>query len=152
MAKLKPLKEWICDVCGDIVTVEDGYIIWRHTEDLMSEFDFKIIHQGKCDIQHYPSSGALKDFLGTDGLIKLTSFLSHGPIIYNNGMLAQPKIKDIGHFIDFLRRVQVPYYEEARIRFKNRELLNDLSDANEVYPYLEENLRAIIENEEYDEG
>lgn len=41
--------------------------------------------------------------------------------------------------------MQIPYYEEARRHFSNHDLLENFSDANEVYPYLPERLKEIIE-------
>jgi len=48
-------------------------------------------------------------------------------------------------FVDFYRRVQTPHYEEARKNYYDEQLLIDYSDANEYYPYLEEQLKLTIE-------
>jgi hypothetical protein len=53
--------------------------------------------------------------------------------------------KDIDEFVNFVRRVQVSYYEEARTRFENEDLLRDLADSNELSPYLSKNLKGIIQ-------
>ena len=47
-------------------------------------------------------------------------------------------------FVDFFRRSQTPYYEEARRYFWNGDLLADFSDANEMYPYRVEVLQRLI--------
>lgn len=47
-------------------------------------------------------------------------------------------------FIDFFRRVQLPYYEEARPRLATREVYEDWSDASEIAPYLQTSLRRIL--------
>ncbi len=141
---LSPLQQWFCDTCGGVIEKpEDGYVIWRQDKDNL-DFDFKIIHQSRCDNSRYSSSAALGDFLGTEGLNILLSLLSYGQIKSNNGSLGGNSIKDMDEFVDFFRRLQTPYYEEARRHFWNGDLLADFSDANEMYPYQVEVLQRII--------
>ncbi|SMF95690.1 hypothetical protein SAMN02949497_3064 [Methylomagnum ishizawai] len=141
---LKPLEQWICDVCGDVIeSPEQGYVIWRSDEQY-SDFSFKVIHQKKCDISEFPSSAAVEDFLGEAGLNYLLSFLSIGRIKILLGQHSGGSIKDMHEFVDFFRRMQTPYYEEARTKFSNHDLLEWFSDSNEVYPYQTEVLKKII--------
>jgi hypothetical protein len=75
------------------------------------------------------------------------SFLSIGPIKGNLGQVqSRPGIKDFDEFVDFCRRVQVPYYEEARTKFNHPGLLEDFCDANEIYPYQVKILERIAGN------
>lgn len=144
---LKPLEQWICDICGEVIEKpEDGYILWKHDQDLR-DYDFKIIHHLKCDADEYPLSTDLESFLGENGRSKLLSILSVGPIKINIGQTSRSNIKDLDEFADLFRRLQLPYYEEARIKFHNRELLENYSDANEYFPYRIEELKKIIETE-----
>ena len=47
----EPLTIWYCDVCGEpIECSEHGYVIWQTTDE-MKAYNFKIIHQGRCDIR-----------------------------------------------------------------------------------------------------
>jgi len=140
------LKQWYCDVCDEIIEKpEDGYVIWLMDEDLLCS-DFKIIHRSKCDIDRfrYTSSMPLTSFLEEDGRSYLMTFLSLGPVKYANSEDFK-RIKNMNEFADFFRRVQVPYYEEARRRFNNEKLLRDFDDANEYYPYQVNILKEIIE-------
>jgi len=140
----EPLTRWYCDVCGQVIEdANDGYVIWRSDED-GREFDFKIIHRSRCDERNFPSSLPLDSFLGVDGLSTLLSFFSLGPIMKNANQESLCKVKDVDEFVDFFRRVQTPYYEEARKRFDNYDILQDLSDANEILPYLTDTLQDII--------
>jgi hypothetical protein len=109
-------------------------VIWRHDDD-NRHCDFKIIHQRKCDRKDYGSSLAVEDFLGPKGLTIFLSFLSVGPIKQNLGQSSRNRIRDMDEFVDLVRRFQIPYYEEARRRFSDSEILERMSDANEVYPY-----------------
>jgi len=124
-------------------------VIWKSTDDLKYH-DYKIIHQKKCDIKAFPCSAALKDFMGERGLAYLLSKLSIGPIkeALNQGSHCQ--VTNFDEFVDFMRRVQTPFYEEARRQFKNPDLLDDYYDSNEVAPYCPSDLEKIIKN--YDEN
>lgn len=139
----QPLTKWRCDVCGELIEqVDNGYVIWRGASGPGEPYDFKIIHQSKCDDKSYHLSAALKDFLGVDGLTKLLSFLSVGPLKAEQGQSARV-IGDLDELVDFIRRVQTPYYEEARQRFSEEEVVRDFCDSNEVAPYLQSRLKAI---------
>jgi hypothetical protein len=141
----EPLKQWYCDVCGDIIkNSRGGRVIWKSDEN-HCDYDFKIIHMKKCDNKRlYPSSMSLDTFLGEQGVQYLLQFLSRGKIKENLGQTSRAQVKDMNEFVDFFRRVQTPYYEEARTKFNSSTLLDDFSDDNEVGPYLEERLKKII--------
>ncbi len=141
---IKPLTQWRCDVCRKAIeTAGDGYVTW-HTDDDLREHGFKIIHQGPCDDNEAGASAALTDFLGTDGLNYLMAMLSYGPL--KKGNAAGPK--DMNEFVDLVRRVQSPYYEEARVRFSDPDVRAHRSDWNEVVPYMEGELKALSEGGE----
>ena len=141
----KPLESWYCDVCGEkIEDVNKGYVIWK-SSDKLKYHDFKIIHQKKCDLKNHRASRALKDFIGDYGLTSLLSMLSLGPIKSTYGQTSYCQITDTDEFVDLIRRVQTPFYEEARRYFNNSDLLEHFSDSNEVGPYLPEELEKIID-------
>lgn len=143
---LKPLEHWICDVCNEVIeTAEDGYVIWTR-DNKFSSCDFKVVHQRRCDTKSYSSSLPVKNFLGHDGLVMLTSLLSIGTIKLNCGDSESELHPNMTQFVDLLRRFQIPNYEEARTRFADDELLGKMSDANEVYPYLQQQLKGIGED------
>ena len=139
----KPLTTWRCDVCGELIdSPESGYVIWKTDPNLLS-FAFKIIHKKKCDLKDHSSSAALSDFLGENGLAYLLTKLSLGPIKKSQGQPSACQIADMDEFVDFFRRLQTPYYEQARTRFGVAEVKDDFSDSNELYPYLPETLKRI---------
>lgn len=145
-----PLSIWYCDACSEeIKAVSDGYVIWKATDDYKPH-SFKIIHSGRCDDDTHPLSNALEDFLGPDGLANLLSFLSLGPIKARAGQKSSGQPANFDEFVDFMRRVQTPYYEEARRLFSNPDLRDDYSDANEVLPYMQDSLQSMIKK--YGEG
>lgn len=141
----QPLTHWYCDVCNKkIDSVANGYIVW-HDPAIPGQgpHGFKIIHQGTCDIGGHNSSTALGDYLGADGLTQLLSHLSYGPIQQHQGTPAQPNSNE---FVDFIRRLQTPYYEEARRKFGKSTVKQAFHGANEYYPYLQAQLIDIIQN------
>lgn len=135
--KHPPLTRWKCDHCGQpIESADDGYVVWE--DDGSGDAGFEIVHQGQCDKSGKGSSSALRDFLGSNGLARLTSHLSYG--ILKDGA-GQPKIADMDGFIDFFRRVQLPYYEEARSGLLSEK--EAWYDATEVRPYMQDVLQRL---------
>lgn len=140
-----PLTTWYCDVCGDpIDDIERAYVIWKATDDGEAH-DFRIIHQKQCDRQGFPASMPLKAFLGEAGLAYVLSMLSVGPLKAELDEIPRVRIVNMHEFVDFVRRVQTPFYEEARRHFGEETVLGQYSDATEVFPYLPEQLRRIAE-------
>jgi hypothetical protein len=144
MTMLRPLKQWFCDKCGNVIDgPEEGYVIWKRNAE-HKDYDFRIIHQNECDDRAYSCSEALKEFLGRKGLAYILSFLSLGIVINALGSSAEPDVLNMDEFVDFIRRVQTPYYEDARIHYRNPEILDRLVDSNKVAPYTPENCELIV--------
>ncbi|MER7114138.1 hypothetical protein ABT332_06575 [Saccharomonospora azurea] len=152
-----PLKAWTCDVCGEPVTSDpnDGLVVWRSEpyDQGDRDYDFKIVHKTilsdpeprLCDPgskRGYSGNLDLTLFLGADGLALLLSWLSPGPM---QGGTNAPRVVNMDQFVDFVRRVQTPYYEEARTRFADDQTHHWLGDANEYAPYLPETLQKIAD-------
>ena len=142
----KPLTIWYCDVCGQPLEANEGIAIFRRDEH-GKLFDFKIVHQGDCDLGNEYLWLHLNSLLGEKGKEKLLSFLSPGMVKVNlegkHGTF--PRVKDFDEFVDFFRRCQTPYYEEARRYFSCPDLLEWHSDNNEIAPYFSESLKEMIE-------
>lgn len=138
-----PLTTWTCDTCGDPVDAEEGYVIWKDTAG--QAHDFRIIHKKRCDDKDLQSSLPLADLIGPAGLAKLLSFLSYGRLEQMKAEPARPdRIGDIDEFVDFVRRVQTPYYEQARPLFSDYQVQERMADWNEVAPYLPEELEKLV--------
>jgi hypothetical protein len=141
---LKPLGEWICDRCGKIIQSPiEGYGIWDTIEN-GQPCNFRIVHQSPCGVCVAKGSMDLTSFVGPDGLELLLAFLSHGAIKCKTEENSMFPPSDMDNFVDFFRRVQTPYYEEARTKFNNPDLLTDFSDEDELRPYLTSTLKKII--------
>lgn len=143
---VQPLSKWRCDACGEWVTAGDGYVIWNRRDG--TDPSMRIIHQNKCDDDEYTHSNALSDFLGADGLAKLTAMLSYGLVHTesNGSSVPSSRLPSLDHWVDFVRRVQIPFYEKSRSYLASSRAAEDLSDANEVSPYIQSNLTEFAAN------
>ena len=134
---------WTCDACGDDITdPSQAWVLFRRDAD-GKDFDFHIVHHNdygkRCDPPAMPASIQLSELLGPAGLSELLSFLSPGPI--NGG--SRVTVADMNEFVDLVRRIQVPWYEQAR-KFWNAPQTREWFDAGDTYaPYLPENLERI---------
>ena len=150
--KLKPLQQWICDYCGEvIISPKDGWLEWLHDGQFRAH-GFKIVHHRpasprKDGCYHYTNQSGRSDlpldtYLGTSGLVHLLAFLDVGYVDPKN---KGPWVNDIREFVELFRRVQLPYYEEARLYWSDAEADGLFGGANEVSPYLERALKNIVE-------
>jgi hypothetical protein len=135
----KELTVWYCDVCKEAISNTDNALITWESNDEHKCFDFKIAHKN-CANWGTKHSCELSTFLGSKGLAVLTSMLSRGKALEAN----INDIKDMDEFVDLIRRLQLPYYEEARKSFGTFDVYELFGrDAHSVY--LPENLKKIIE-------
>jgi len=89
----------------------------------------------------------LKSYLGDHGIVELHSLLDPGPFHipdYKN------HIADYRKWSDFYKRLQLPYYEEARQYWDRASRDGYFGDSNEVYIYLPESLKRMIQHFEED--
>ena len=151
--KLRPLEQWICDVCGEVIECpKDGYVQWHRNSN--SEIDdFVIVHHHTASPKKhtrdgcykYDSDSDLESFLGDHGKVELTALLDPGP---NHLPKYTTMVADIRKWIDFYKRLQLPYYEEARIYWDYASTDGYFGDSNEIYIYLPENLKRMIDHYE----
>ena len=143
---LKPLKQWICDECQQVIEKpEDGYVFWKSNDEFRPH-SFKIIHQIRCyndKYDRYDNSLPVTELLGIDGMQWFLSMLSNGVLRNNTGETNIRPPVDLNSFVDFFRRLQTPNYEEARTKFRDPEVL-EYDDYGLVTPYRQENLKKII--------
>lgn len=140
---MEPLTAWTCDTCGDLIhEVDSGLAIWNSDASLRKD-GFKIVHKGdNCDPDRSMQSLGLNDLVGQEGQAYLLSWLSYGPI-KNHGNF--DRILDLDAYVDLFRRLQTPWYEEARPYFQSETIQEHWGDSNEVAPYDSDSLRRIAE-------
>ncbi len=151
--QLIPLQQWICDVCGEVIQCPgDGYVQWNRNSNLEID-DFIIVHHktasprehSRDGCYRYSSDSDLPRFLGVHGQIELTSLLDPG--VYHLPKYSQ-QVVDIRKWVDFYRRLQLPYYEEARRYWSVASSNGYFAGLTQVCIYLPDNLKRMIEQYE----
>ncbi len=149
---MEPLRQWVCDHCRELIAKPGhGWLEW--IDDEGGAHSFKIVHWGG-DCYHHTghldmADAYLSDYLGADGMPKLLSFLDLGPYHDPEGK-SVPGVKDLREFVELMRRLTIPYYEEARLHWAKAKAEGFFADANEVWIYMPKTLKALIEH--YGEG
>jgi len=119
---LKPLGQWCCDTCGDVIEgPEDGCIEWHTTHRTNTVAGFRVVHRsGKCVYQgvELATLGRTSSLLPLTDAIDSTG-LGHMLVILEQS-LREGSVRDeaLNEMIEVLRRVQIPYYEEARLAWQ----------------------------------
>ncbi len=137
---LIPLQQWLCDSCGKIILKpQDGWLEWYSDMGTRLESGFRIVHSA-CQYKEPESQSQnklrqgdrLDSFTGSDGLVRLIS------------MLEFRKLADSKELITIIRRLQFPYYEEARQHWSQAERDGFFKGINEYWPFLKDTLHSII--------
>lgn len=128
-------------------------VIWREDEQRRA-YDFQIVHKSvdgrNCDPGDqagYEDSLEVSNFLGHNGASELLSMLSRGPIA--GAAESALEVANFDQFVDLFRRLQTPWYEEARSRFSDDDVQAAFAGSNETQPYRPESLEAIVNRTSY---
>ena len=151
---LKPLNQWICDGCGDIIsTPEHGYLEWLCEDN--KAYSFRIVHNnyyhvrldGKICSFHQGKLGAkdiqLSNYFETDNILSfLLKFLDKGN--HHDVNFSGPWIRNIREYTEIVKRLCVPFYEEARQYFKIAEDDGYFYEQNENWINSPEYLKSLL--------
>lgn len=146
---MEPLKEWVCDKCHDLVDIKGGWVEWVNDDGKRNSFH--IVHKASKCFHHTNAPGRqdmhLDAFLGIEGLQHFLAMLDVGPIIdpKNSYPVLTP---DMRSFVDTVRRLHIPYYEEARLYFQDEFSHGEFGGVNEVAIFTPDYCKAIIETYE----
>jgi hypothetical protein len=154
--KLKPLTQWYCDTCGEIILEPShGWLEWLH-DDLVPH-SFRICHH----VMHSPTQRAdeegcykygkhprradmhLDAMIGPDGMASMLSLLDRrapGERVITGSFEA----KAIADWVHIVRRMFTPNFEDARMYFEKAEDDGFFAGCNEVWPYTQDTLLEII--------
>lgn len=148
---LTPLTQFICDSCGQVIeSPNDGWVEWVGSfEDNKSvDKNFRICHHKiQCQkLARHPhcSDLPLRDVIGNNVHAFIFTHLDVGP--YHDKESRGPSIVDFRQYTDFMRRLTLPYYEEARQWWNEAMKDGYFGDANEIYIYLPDNLQRMIQH------
>jgi hypothetical protein len=148
MPKMEPLRQWICDTCHEPVGPDDGWLEWLEPET--GAYDFRITHhERKCQKHAYHDDVGdmhLSTFLNAQGLQALLSMLDVGPLL-DPDRTRTPATSDIPSLVEVIRRLHIPFYEEARLYFNAARQDGHFMD-NEVIIFFPKTCRRIIERYE----
>lgn len=148
---LTPLKQFICDSCGEVIeNPNDGWVEWEGSfEDNKSvNKNFRICHHKmQCQkLARHPNCSdlPLNNIIGDNVHAFIFTHLDAGP--YHNREYSGPSIVDFRQYTDFMRRLTLPYYEEARQWWNEAMMDGYFGDSNEIYIYLPDNLKRMIQH------
>jgi len=116
--KLIPLRQWVCDSCGKVIDKpEDGWFEWYTEKNTCLDTGFRIVHQRESCMYNdrtleqqnrSPCHLGLAGALGSSGL---------GYFLFKLELSGKGvhKLADIKEVAEIIRRLHLPYYEEARL-------------------------------------
>lgn len=148
--------QWICDTCQGTVTATgaDAGLLTARTisaDDGSRHWaEFHITHKNSphrhCDTDDDGRvlSWELHTLTGIDGMNRLLSFLSYGPVALHRGF--SPDICRVGDFTsytDVFRRLYVPNYEQARPFFTRHDTRDAHGDSPVYAPYSQDALTTL---------
>lgn len=155
--KLEPLKQWICDTCGEVIeNPEEGFVQWDTNEDGQI-IDFIIVHHKRASPRRHSRNGCYKydkdnhlnEFLGEKGVVRLHALIDPGPYHMRE---CKVFVFDIRKWLDFYKRLQLSYYEEARQYWGRAANDGYFIGSNEIYIYLPQSLKEMIEHYEREDS
>jgi hypothetical protein len=85
----------------------------------------------------------LNSVTGPSGLARLLSFFDVGP--YHDPDYSGPRVADIREFTEIIRRLMLPYYEEARMYWERAIADGFFGSPNEVYLYVPNTCQSLVE-------
>ncbi|HEX8983421.1 MAG TPA: hypothetical protein VF792_11655 [Ktedonobacterales bacterium] len=143
--KLLPLEQFKCDACGQIIGSPDaGWVEWLAGPTRGTKaHGFRIVHNNnRCQ---YPSSTRVHDMslsrlLGPDGLALLLALVAPGGRTGNR----EDGVESLEEWCELVRRLQIPYFEEARQYWSDAEA-DDYFTASDIRaPYSQAMLTAVL--------
>jgi hypothetical protein len=121
MKVLRPSRQFICDDCGKIIkSPKEGWVEFLSEPNGIGRryFDFRLVHaspQRDCLNHFYRADGGsieIDQLTGSKGIIELLDLLDEGDVFDRS--CRDTSIKSMREFTELFRRLQVPYYEQAR--------------------------------------
>jgi len=148
---------WACDTCGRVIALpDDGLVAWSSGPNAPYD-QIRLVHKddkkSDADSPCYPREGVwssieLRELIGDAGLSRLLSWLSNGPL---EGRPGGRGVLDVDGFVDLVRRLHTPWYEQARPWLSSRDqtTLGMLDYPNEYSPYVPQELLRIAQERRY---
>ena len=156
---LKPLTQFYCDCCGSIIKEpSQGRVEWLWVFDqVKADYiakEHRIIHDAgysphpRMNCYNLYGNGKIADapltkFLDAQtGMAELLSFIDPGP--KEEPKYTGPGVKDLREYLEFMRRLTIPHYEEARLYWPQAIRDNFFDGGSETFVYDPVNLKRLI--------
>jgi hypothetical protein len=158
-------KTWDCDKCQQpIPCAKHGILEWTYDHERRLLKGFKIVHHAayspvKSAFRPNPCSFydgraalgdvSLQDLVGAAGLAYLLSWVDQGPFVdqVNRG----PEVASLLEWTEIVRRLQLPFYEEARHYLDEANEEGGLADLDAARIYSPEFLAEVMsESDEWE--
>jgi hypothetical protein len=149
----QPLKQWVCDKCHEVISeVKDGWIEWVRG-DKGKAHSFKIVHPRAASPLGGPEGcyihthrfgrqdSHLVEFVDHDGMAYLIRFRDVG---YLDPQDSGPDVESTRELAELMRRLTIPYYEEARLYWNAAESDSYFDGGNEIWVYSQNCLLLLI--------
>jgi hypothetical protein len=148
---LTPLTQFICDSCKELIEMpDDGWIEWESFSENGRQIDrnFRICHHSmRCQrLANHPNCSdlPLREVVGDNAYAFIYKHLDVGP--YHSPKYQEPSIVDFRQYTDLMRRLTLPYFEEARQWWNEASVDGYFSGENEILIYRPDNLKRMIEH------
>ena len=154
MKKLSPLKQFVCDTCGEIIkSPEEGWLEWIYDSKTKKAHSFRLCHHVTASplgrptgcYQHSGSAGCSDmhlDAILEHRMAHLLQFIDVGD--YHEPEFKGPHASNLREWAEMARRLTIPYYEQARL-YWNKAIGDDhFGGANEIKVYTEEFLKNLV--------
>lgn len=145
---LQPLRHFFCDTCRDVIEAPShGWVEWLFDKHTGLAHSFRIVHHKSTSprrdgcYKHLDKSCHLDEFM-QGGMIRYLSFLDVGR--YHEPEYVGPRVVDVREFVELLRRLTIPYYEEARQYWTEGMADGAFEGLSEMNVYEEEFLKELI--------
>ena len=139
---LKPLQEFVCDVCDRVIDSPQKGMLNANSKNSQIH-DWQIVHHKTCDDMNRNWSMHLDHLVGIDNVGEMINHIHPGPVTDPTGK-AEVDFADNVKFAEVMRRLYVPYYEEAR-RYFDQAVSDGILDGNSSGIVSPKILKNIIE-------
>ena len=153
---LEPLQQWICDTCGELIErPKDGYVQWlvkENADEKIVKYAFHIVHHAPASPRRTASGTRGDDcyhrdtrevhigdlpvelLIGADGLGHLLTLPYGGHAI-----------EDMEELFAIIRRLHIPYFEEARLHFDKAIRDGIIESERRAHAYEQDTLLGILD-------
>jgi hypothetical protein len=161
MTKLEPLEQFVCDTCGKVIQASrEGWLEWIDDRGSVPPSTVRKVHSFRiCHHRpHSPLGGENGCYKHTDEAGRCDNHLNHilehrvAELLwfvdegkYHDPRYSGPSVSDFREWAELVRRLTIPYYEQARLYWKQAEDDGFFDGYNEIKIFTPIVLMGVIE-------